>query len=94
MNIENIPVRKLNIFKEMEFYNKKVRESVAENLNDKKMKIYDIGVKNAMSVLKMLIGAKDEKEIENLIYQKHGEEAHEVEEYARLSEVLTEVCYD
>ena len=91
MNIENVPVRKMDILKEMELYNKKIREHVVKKLNDNCVKAYDLGIKNAMSVLEMLVSAKDEKEIGSLIYQKHGEKTHEVEEYVKLSEVLAEV---
>lgn len=94
MNIENIPVRKMDILKEMELYSNKLRESAAEKLSDNELKAYDVGVKHAMNILEMLVCAKDEKGVGSLIYQKHGEETHEVEEYVRLSEVLVEVYHD
>lgn len=92
MNIENISVRKMDILKEMELYNKRIRENVSKHLNSNELKKYDLGVKNAMNVLEMLINAKDE-EIGSLIYQKHGEETHELEMYVRLSEVLEEMYH-
>lgn len=92
MNIENIPVRRMDILKEMELYNKRIRDNVSKNFNSDEIKSYDLGVKNAMNVLEMLVSAKG-KETGRLIYQKYGEETHEVEEYARLSEVLEEMYH-
>lgn len=92
MNIENISVRRMDILKEMELYNKRIRENISKHLNYEEIKNYDLGVERTMNVLEMLVSAKGE-ETGRLIYQKYGEETHEVEMYVRLSDVLEEMHY-
>lgn len=90
MDITQISVEKIDIFKEMEFYNAKMREVAVKNSTEEKIKAYDYGVKNTMEVLKMLF-LNDGKPTSKLIYQNSNEPLNKMAHCVRLSEVLTEL---
>lgn len=53
------------------------------------MKFYDIGVKNVMNVLEMLIDDNPDEKKNRLIYQRYGEST-DVRKFMKLSDVLKE----
>lgn len=89
MDFKDIVVEEIDILKTMEILNERMRDSVSKNLTEEQMKIYDIGIKNAMNCLESLITDQKGGEKNRLIYQKYGEST-EVCKFRKLSDVLKE----
>lgn len=90
MNIEDIIVEKVDILKEMEVLNGRMREKAIENSTEERIKAYDCGVKNTMECLKSLITHETGEEKDRLIYQKYGKQS-DVVRFVRLSDALKEM---
>lgn len=58
-------------------------------MTEEQMKFYDIGVKNVMNVLEMLIDDNPDEKKNRLIYQRYGEST-DVRKFMKLSDVLKE----
>lgn len=88
--IVKIQVEQIDILKEMEVLNKRMRDAALEGCaSEEKIKAYDIGVKNTMSALESLI-THAEGEKDRLIYQKYGEQ-FDIVRYRLLKDVLKEL---
>lgn len=85
-NLDEIGVEKIDILKQMEVLNERMRAIAVEGMAEEKIKAYDCGVKNTMAVLESLIGKEDK-----LLYQKHGEEFCDIARYIRLSDAISEI---
>lgn len=90
MDAENVIVEKIDILKEMEILNARMREAAIKDSTEEKIKAYDIGVENTMNCLKSLITHESDGEKDRLIYQKYGEQC-DVVTYWPLKEVLKEL---
>lgn len=90
MKINDVIVEKMDILKEMEVLNERVREVVVKNSTEEKIKAYDIGVENTMNCLKSLIVHESDGEKDRLIYQKYGAQC-DIVTYWPLEEVLKEL---
>lgn len=90
MNTENVIVEKMDILKEMEILNARMREVAVKDSTEEKIKAYDIGVENTMNCLKSLITHESDGEKDRLIYQKYGAQCGVVT-YWPLEEVLKDL---
>lgn len=90
MNTENVIVEKMDILKEMEILNARMREVAVKDSTEEKIKAYDIGVENTMNCLKSLITHESDGEKDRLIYQKYGAQCG-VATYWPLEEVLKDL---
>lgn len=90
MNTENVIVEKMDILKEIEILNARMREVSVKGSTEEKIKAYDIGVENTMNCLKSLITHESDGEKDRLIYQKYGAQCGVVT-YWPLEEVLKDL---
>lgn len=90
MSIDDIKVEKIDILKEMEILNARMRKVAVKNSAEEKIKAYDCGVENTMECLKSLITHETDGEKDRLIYQKYGEQS-EIVRYEKFSEILREL---
>lgn len=90
MNHENVIIEKIDILKEMEILNARMRELAIKDSTEEKIKSYDIGVENTMNCLKSLITHESDGEKDRLIYQKYGTQCGIVT-YWTLEEVLKDL---
>lgn len=90
MDFKDVSVEQIDILSSAKFYSDKIRDSVKEKMTEEQMRIYDIGVKNVMNVLEMLIDDSPDEKKNRLIYQKYGKPTN-VREFVKLSDVLEEV---
>lgn len=87
MKTEEMKVEKIDILKEMEVLNARMRELAVKDSTEEKIKAYDCGVKNTMVCLESLITHETDGKKNRLIYQEYGEVSNVVQ-YRKLSEVL------
>lgn len=90
MNVKNVIAEKIDILKEMEILNARMREVAIKDSTEEKIKSYDIGVENTMNCLKSLITHESDGEKDRLIYQKYGAKCGIVT-YWPLEEVLKDL---
>lgn len=90
MDTENVIVEKIDILKEMEVLNERMREVAVKDSTEEKIKAYDVGVENTMNCLKSLITHESDGEKDRLIYQKYGAQCGIVT-YWPLEEVLKDL---
>lgn len=90
MDIKKVIVEKMDILKEMEVLNARMREVAIKGSTEEKIKAYDIGVENTMNCLKSLITHELDGEKDRLIYQKYGAKCGIVT-YWPLEEVLKDL---
>lgn len=90
MSIKDVIVEKMDILKEMEVLNARMREAAVKDSTEEKIKAYDIGVENTMNCLMSLITHESDGEKDRLIYQKYGAQCGIVT-YWPLEEVLKEL---
>lgn len=90
-DISEVMVERIDILKEMEILNQKMRSVVVNKTNPENLiEGYDWGVKNTMSALESLVTHSADGERDRLIYQKYGERS-DVVWYELLSDVLKEL---
>lgn len=91
IDISKVMVERVDILKEMETLNQKMRSAVInETTSENLVKGYDWGVKNTMDSLESLITHSVDGEKDRLIYQKYGEQSNVVW-YELLSDTLKEL---
>lgn len=90
MAIKDAIVEKIDILKEMEILNARMREVAVKDSTEEKIRSYDIGVENTMNCLKSLITHESDGEKDRLIYQKYGAQCGIIT-YWPLEEALKEL---
>lgn len=90
-SFDKITIEMLDILKEMDALNKKIRDVALEGSeSEKEIRAYDIGVKNTMSALKSLIADPDGSYTDRLIFQREMEQSP-MRRFMLLSTALSEL---